>query len=272
MNRFFTVFALAAVAVAEPEADPLLVQTAVHPVVYGNAHATAGLVHHTASGAVVPDKTLSVKVAEAQHLAAKGLTYAYKAPAVAANVAPYTYAAPYAYAPYAYAPAAYHYAPYTHVVAKREAEAEAQPEAEADPAVFYNSYYPYAHTAYGAGYYPYATYAANYVASAPVVKKVETTAVKPAVATYATPAVATYAHYPYAAYATYPGYGYAYPRLHKRDAEAEPEADADPAVFYRSAYGYNYSPYYSYNRGYGYYPYSRAYGAYPYRYGAYRYY
>jgi len=268
MNRFFSVFALAAVALAEPEADPLLVQ-AVRPLVYGvDPHANAGLVHHTASGAVVPDKTNSVKIAEAAHLATKGLTYAYKAPVVApAHFAPYTYAA---------APAAYHYAPYTyaapytynvpHVVAKREAEAE--PEAEADPAVFYNSYYPYAHTAYSAGYYPYANYAAKYVASAPVVKKVETTAVKPA--------VATYAYSPYAAYATYPAYGYNYGfhSLHKREAEAEPEADADPAVFYRSAYGYNYSPYYNYNT-YGYYPYARS-AAYtystPYRYGAYRYY
>jgi len=271
MNRFFTVFALAACALAEPEADPLLVQ-AVRPLVYGvDPHANAGLVHHTASGAVVPDKTNSVKIAEAQHLATKGLTYAYKAPAATvATFAPYTYAA---------APAAYHYAPYTyaapytynvpHVVAKREAEAE--PEAEADPAVFYNAYYPYAHTAYSAGYYPYT--AAKYVASAPVVKKVETTAVKPAVATYATAPYAAYATYPaYSAYAPYT-YGYGFHSLHKREAEAEPEADADPAAFYRYAYG-RYSPY-----TYGYYPYSTyrtaaytypRYGAYTY--GAYRYY
>jgi len=271
MNRFFTVFALAACALAEPEADPLLVQ-AVRPLVYGvDPHANAGLVHHTASGAVVPDKTNSVKIAEAQHLATKGLTYAYKAPAAVATFAPYTYAA---------APAAYHYAPYTyaapytynvpHVVAKREAEAE--PEAEADPAVFYNAYYPYAHTAYSAGYYPYT--AAKYVASAPVVKKVETTAVKPAVATYATAPYAAYATYPaYSAYSAYP-YTYGYHTLHKREAEAEPEADADPAAFYRYAYNtYRYSPYgYNYGYNYGYPAYRSAYTYSPYRYGAYRYY
>merc|ERR1712096_316579 len=74
------------------------------------------------------------------------------------------------------------------------------------------------------------------------------------------------------------GYGYGYPtayrygsyRLHKREAEAEPEADAYcGSVYGLGSYGYN-SGLYGY-RGYSAYPLNYGYG-YPsaYRYGSYR--
>merc|ERR1712121_553004 len=217
MNRFFALFAFVAAALAEPEADPQL-------LVYG-AHATSGgLVKHFPSGAVTPDDTNAVKVAKAQHLAAKGLAYAYRAPYA---YAPYTYG----YAPYT---AAYSYA-VPHTLAKREADAEA----EADPQYFYNGYYGsgYAHT-YGL------PYAYTHVASAPVVTKTEVKEVKPATVKYvAAPATYAYAA-PYASY-SYPYASYA---LAKRDAEAEPEAD--PAPYYGNYYsGYRY-PYASYASAY----------------------
>merc|ERR1719351_649084 len=89
-------------------------------------------------------------------------------------------------------------------------------------------------------------------------------------------------HYGYArgyarTYAAYSGYPYA-GRLWKREAEAEPEAEADPYLLYGGSYGYGlghygyaghaYAPY-AY-RAYSGYPYAaRAYGysAYPYGYG-----
>merc|ERR1712002_814477 len=219
MNRFFALFAFVATALAEPEADP--------QILLASAHATSGgLVKHL-NGAVTPDDTLAVKVAKAQHLAAKGFAFA-----------------PYAYAPYTYAP--YAYAPYTyavpHTVAKREAEADA----EADPQFFYNGFY----NGYAGYALPYAAY--SHVATAPVVTKTEVKQVEPATVKY-TAAPATYAYaapytytYPYASYAL-PA---AYHAIAKRDAEAEPEAD--PAYFYSSYYGhpgYRYSayryPYYS---------------------------
>merc|ERR1711915_86396 len=76
---------------------------------------------------------------------------------------------------------------------------------------------------------------------------------------YAGLGYAGYAGYPYA-YGAYP-YAYGAHYIGKREAEAEPEADA--ALLY-GAYGYS-SPYAGY-RAYAGYPY--AYGAYPYAYGA----
>merc|ERR1711997_1202821 len=85
--------------------------------------------------------------------------------------------------------------------------------------------------------------------------KTEVKEVKPATVTAKYVAPATYA-YPYASYAyAHPA---AYHTIAKRDAEAEPEADA----YYRSYYGYpGYSTYGSYG-----YP---AYSAYRYPYTAY---
>ena len=106
------------------------------------------------------------------------------------------------------------------------AEPEAKPEAEADPALLYSSYYgyPYAHS----GYYGYGGYGSYY------------------------------GGYPYSSY--YGGYGgyygspYAGYRLWKRDAEAKPEAEAeaDPAVLYSSAYAHHAYPYANYAYGYPY--------------------
>merc|ERR1712243_320329 len=79
---------------------------------------------------------------------------------------------------------------------------------------------------------------------------------------YAGLGYAGYAGYPYA-YGAYP-YAYGAHYIGKREAEAEPKADADAALLY-GAYGYA-APYAGYH-AYAGYPY--AYGAYPYAYGGY---
>merc|ERR1712137_450506 len=118
--------------------------------------------------------------------------------------------------------------------------AEAEPKADADPALLYGAYgYGYPSTyAYGASPYAYSAYAGHY-------------------------------GYPY-------GYS-AYRHFGKRsaDAEAEPKADADaeaePALLY-GAYGYpTYGAYSAYSayRPYAYSAYAGHYG-YPYGYSAYR--
>merc|ERR1712141_973388 len=102
------------------------------------------------------------------------------------------------------------------LLAFANAEPEAEPKADADPAWYYNNFYGgvgYPHT-YGLGYYnqPYLS------------------------------------HYGYAL-----GHGYRY--LGKRDAEAEPEADANPdaryGYGYARPYAYNWGGYH--RRPYGYY-------------------
>merc|ERR1712228_1130819 len=84
---------------------------------------------------------------------------------------------------------------------------------------------------------------------------------------YAGLGYAGYAGYPYA-YGAYP-YAYGAHYIGKREAEAEPKADADAALLY-GAYGYSGLGYAGYAglgyAGYAGYPY--AYGAYPYAYGA----
>merc|ERR1712061_719566 len=168
MFRFVALFALVAVAFAEPEADsqfvysnvagvpvhgvyntyaghvvspvvkPVVTYNAAVPVVkpvvpavpvvkYMNPHHTEGM---TKEG--VTEKTDSVKMAEKQHDLAKEFEKVTKVQ----YVAPYT---TYAHAgfPYVHHPVA------AHVIAKREADSDA------DPAVFYNAYgsvYPYAST------------------------------------------------------------------------------------------------------------------------------
>merc|ERR1711902_446729 len=120
--KAFVAVALAAAAQAAPEAGPqvLLAQ----PLVYGNAHTQIHSEVKHANGAVVPDETLSVKAAKAQHLTAKANAYLNK---------PLVYTAPVANPVVSYTGA------YPHVFGtrfiKREADAEAQPEAEADPAL-----------------------------------------------------------------------------------------------------------------------------------------
>merc|ERR1719237_143722 len=101
--------------------------------------------------------------------------------------------------------------------------AEAEPEAEADPALLYN--------AYGYGL-PYAG------------------------------AYGAYGAYGYG-HRTYGAYPYASAYYGKRSADAEPKAEADPALLY-NAYGYGLP----YAGAYGAYGGYRTYGAYPYAYGA----
>merc|ERR1712209_135020 len=136
--KAFVAVTLAAAAQAAPEADPqvLLAQ----PLVYGNAHTQVeAQVQHT-NGAVVPGETLSVKAAKAQHLTAKANAYLNK---------PLVYTAPVVNTPVVHqtlpvvhqtvASPVVSYTGYPHVFGtrfiKREADAEAQPEAEADPAL-----------------------------------------------------------------------------------------------------------------------------------------
>merc|ERR1719288_92595 len=155
MFRFVALFALVAVAFAEPEADSQFVYSnvagvpVVKPVVpavpvvkYVNPHHTEGM---TKEG--VPEKTDSVKIAEKQHEYAQAVE---KVKNAVHYVAPYTTYAGY---PYVHHPVA------AHVVAKREADSEA------DPAVFYNAYgagYPYVASTYA--HYPYTTAVAGYPA------------------------------------------------------------------------------------------------------------
>merc|ERR1712073_83230 len=153
MFRFVALFALVAVAFAEPGADPQLfynhwgvpavpvVKPVVPVVKYVDPHHTEGM---TKQG--VPEKTDSVKIAEKQHELAQQIE---KSKVNVGYVAPYTtYAGVY---PYVH--------PVAHVVAKREADSEA------DPAIFYNNY---ATGVYGTPYttavagYPYTTAVAGY--------------------------------------------------------------------------------------------------------------
>jgi hypothetical protein len=251
-SQFFSqvaVLLLAALAVAEPEAD------AQYLLGYGYAspHATAGLTTY-ANGAVVPTDTLSVQAAKAQHFAAKA-----------------------AYAPYAYGAYPYAYGAYgAHLIGKREAEPEA------DAQYFYGSPYiagphtslgltAYANgavaptktyavqvaeaqhfaakaaaTPYVYGAYPYA-YGAHYIGKRDAEPKADADAQYLAYG---------YSGYPYATYGAYAGayagaYPAAYPSVYgarylgKREAEptAEPTADAQ---FIASAYRYPYATYGAY--------------------------
>merc|ERR1712051_772811 len=151
------------------------------------------------------------------------------------------------------------------------AVAFAEPEAEADPALLYGTYgygVPYAGGAYGAyntysAYRPYA-YGGYYYGKRSAEAEPEAEA----------DADAYYGYYGYArpyAYGAYgAGYGYrygAYPYAStyygKRSADAEPKAEADPALLY-NAYGYGLP----YAGAYGAYGGYRTYGAYPYANGA----
>merc|ERR1712012_1429735 len=147
--KAFVAVALAAAAQAAPEADPqvLLAQ----PLVYGNAHTQFEAQVQHANGAVVPGETLSVKAAKAQHLTAKANAYLHK---------PLVYTAPWEETPVVHqtlplvhqtvaSPVISYTGAYPHVYGthfiKREADSEAQPEAEADPALLipgaYNGVY-----------------------------------------------------------------------------------------------------------------------------------
>merc|ERR1712173_460964 len=170
------------------------------------------------NGAIVPEDTVSVKLAKAQHAEAHAAAAAYKAPVVyKAPIAPVVYKAPIA----PVAPLAHHtYAPYTypyaaHHIFKREAEAEP----EADSQVLLNTYKAGV-LPYTAGVLPYAhhTYAHSYIKPAVTYK---------APVVYKAPLTTSYMA-PY----TYPYAGVQ--RVFKREAEAEPEADSQ--FVYNNAY------------------------------------
>lgn len=236
MKSFVALLVLAAVAVAEPEADA---QYYYGSPFYANPHATAGQMSY-ANGAVVPADTLSVQVAKAQHFAAKANAYATaaypygyglygaghyigKRDAEAEPKADAQYlATPYyggygygavpsygypAYANYAYANTAYPYA--ARVIGKRDAEAEPEADAQYLASPYYAGYgavgYPYANYGYANTVaYPYNTYGAY---GAHVIGKRDAEA-KPQV--YG--AYGAYAGYPYATYAAgYSGYAARYP-------------------------------------------------------------
>merc|ERR1712241_454354 len=260
MFRFVALFSLVAVALAEPEADAQFLVNPINPVVgapvvntYGthvvnpvNTYAVPKIVspvvynkvvpvvkqvvkpiqyhvpvvkqvvkyvdpHHTegmtADG--VPEKTDSVKIAEKQHELAQTIE---DSKAKVAYVAPYTtYAGVY---PYVHNVA--------HVVAKREADSESEPE-------------PYTiaqyNNLYGAAYNPLVnTYATPYntaVAGFP----------------YTTTSVSGY-HYqqPYVAPVVYRG---------KRDADSQYYSPYAYNTYNYAPYRYNYAPY-AYTNGYYY--------------------
>merc|ERR1719339_674317 len=181
--KLFAVLALAAVAFAEPEAEGKAYGIYGYGVPYAGAYGAYGAYSayrpYSYGGYYYGKRSAE---AEPEAEANADAYYGY-----------YGYARPYAYgaygAGYGYRYGAYPYA--STYYGKRSADAE--PKAEADPALLYNAYgygLPYA-GAYGS-YGSYRTYGA----------------------------------YPYA----YGGYSYG-----KRSAEAEPEAEADPAVLYSTA-------------------------------------
>merc|ERR1712117_457827 len=214
--KMFLVLASVAAVCAEHEADPqLLLHTPyVKPVVpvVDATHYTAG-VQKFSNGAVVPEDTMSVKLAKAQHFQAKAVEYMKKPYMVApvvykAPIAPVAPLAHHTYAPYTYPYAAHHFV-------KREAEAEP----EADAQVLLNTYKAGV-LPYTAGVLPYAhhTYAHSYIKPAVTYK---------APVVYKAPMTTSYMA-PY----TYPYAGVH--RVFKREAEAEPEADSQ--FVYNTAY------------------------------------
>merc|ERR1711878_21706 len=135
------------------------------------------------------------------------------------------------------------------------AVASGAPEAEADPALLYNTYGyglgAYNYGAYGLGAYGYAGYPYAALSTA-------------GLANAAIPAIAG----GYAGAGRYVANSAGVVHVAKREAEAEADAEADPALFY-SHYGYGLPAYTGYSglayNGLAGYPYS--YGAYPYSYG-----
>jgi hypothetical protein len=271
MKSFVALLVLAAVALAEPEADPQYLLYAADP------HATAGLVTY-ANGAVTPVDTLSVQAAKAQHFAAKaavtpyfGYPYAgaYRAhyigkreaePAADAQFFGYGYPGYYANEHTSLGLTAYSNGAVTPTKTLSVQAAEAQHFAAKAAVTPYGFGYPYAYGAY-AGHligkreaepeadaqfigYPYAgPHTSIGLTAYPdgAVTPTKTLAVQQAEAAhFATKAA--YAPYAYG----YPGY-YGAHLIGKRDAEAKPQ-------FYG---GYPYYGSYGY-AGYGYsgYPYS----------------
>merc|ERR1712025_1176811 len=144
------------------------------------------------------------------------------------------------------------------------------PNAEADPALLYNTYGyglgAYNYGAYGLGAYgyagyPYAAYAPAVTGYSQVSPSASPTTAGLGLANAAIPAVAG----GYAGAGRYIANSAGVVHVAKREAEAEADAEADPALFY-STYGYG-LPYAGYNAYSAYAGYPYTYGAYPYNYG-----
>merc|ERR1711963_1037078 len=147
------------------------------------------------------------------------------------------------------------------------------PNAEADPALLYNTYGyglgAYNYGAYGLGAYGYAGYPYAAYHHAPLATGYAQVSPSASLSTAglanaAIPAIAG----GYAGAGRYVANSAGVVHVAKREAEAEADAEADPALFY-STYGYAGYPY---NYGYAGYPYSTAYPysyGYPYAYGSY---
>jgi len=221
--KAFVAVALAAAAQAAPEADPQLLLA--QPSVYlGNAHTqTANLVQH-ANGAVVPDETLSVKAAKAEHLTAKATAYLNKPVVPVVQTVDRVY--------HGYTGYTGLYNPYTTLaLGKREAEAEAK--AEADPLTIYNAglvngVVPNLYN----GVYNYVPTVAQTVVPTVAKTIVKTPVVAKTV--YTTPYTGLYS----AGLYNHGVYGLN-THLIKREAEAE----ADPAFYYNNLHGYQYPAY-----------------------------
>merc|ERR1711902_182208 len=148
--------------------------------------------------------------------------------------------------------------------------ATAAPEAEADPALLYNTYGyglgAYNYGAYGLGAYGYAGYPYAAYHHAPLATGYAQVSPSASLSTAglanaAIPAIAG----GYAGAGRYVANSAGVVHVAKREAEAEADAEADPALFY-STYGYG-LPYAGYNAYSAYAGYPYTYGAYPYNYG-----
>jgi len=243
MFRFVSLFALVAVALAEPEADPQLLYNhvagvpgvpgvntyaayAVNPFVpLFNTYATPVVKpvdpHHTEGMTKngVPEKTDSVKIAEKQNeIAHEKSKFQYFVPHHA--YARYPVYSSYVHHPYA-----------THVVAKREADSESTAEAEADPYYLLNTYGGVPHT----GVYNTAYHSGVYNAGV-----------------YSPYTAGVYNPY------THGVVGYKTPYTIHHLGKREADSDADAQYFYHgyrypSAYNYGYNPYpYVYTTPYAY--------------------
>jgi len=149
--------------------------------------------------------------------------YGYAAPLAGAGIAVRGYGTPATlgtHAPYGYAASGHYVADSVGAVHVAKREAEAEPEADAD--ALYSTY------GYGLGsvYGGYSAYS------------------RPVVSSYATPLVSSAAYTRPIGYSAYsrPVYGGYSSYYGKRDAEAEPEADAD-ALYSTYGYGLGYSAY-----------------------------
>jgi len=215
--KAFVAVALAAAAQAAPEADPQLLLA--QPSVYlGNAHTqTANLVQH-ANGAVVPDETLSVKAAKAEHLTAKATAYLNKPVVPVVQTVDRVY--------HGYTGYTGLYNPYTTLaLGKREAEAEAK--AEADPLTIYNAglVNGVVPNLYNGVY--------NYVPTVAAAQTVVPTVAKTIIKTPVVAKCEVYSPYP----CVYSGlYNHGVYGLNTHLIKREADAEADPAVFYNNYY------------------------------------